>query len=285
MMRKDGIRRRIKEIVLSKRFFVALMILMCFLALICLISVFFRFMNVREFEIKGVTDYEISELVSASGIRRGDAMYTVNEKKSAQKLIEGCPYLKDAKVSKKFPNRICFEVNDRPLGWYIQVGYDFYAIDYDMIVLLETQDEQALIEKGLTKLILPELQSVVCGDIPSFGHGDDHLVEQTLKIIHNFRSSDIKSRLTYLDLSNRFEIKMTVDFTFDVDLGDMNDIDDKLGTVMSKIEVEKQKGTHGGKINMITPTSCSFSKYFYDDAVADPDNTSESQNEEANSEE
>ena len=284
-MRKDGMRRRIKELVLSKRFFVALMILMCLLALICLISVIFRFMNVREFEIKGVTDYEISELVSASGIRRGDAMYAVNTGKAAKKLMAGCPYLKDARVSKKFPNKICFEVNDRPLGWYVQVGYDFYALDYDMIVLLETQDEQALIDKGLTKLVLPELQSVVCGYIPSFGHEDEHLVEQTLKIIHSFRSNDIKSRLTYLDLSNRFEIKMTVDYTFDVDLGDMNDMDDKLRTVMVKIETEKQKGTVGGKINMITPTSCSFSKYFNSNADVVPDNSGEQNPEEADSEE
>ena len=284
-MRKDGMRRRIKELVLSKRFFVALMILMCLLALICIISVLFRFMRVGHFEIKGVTDYEISELVSASGIRRGDGMYTVNEKKATKKLLEGCPYLKDAKVSKKFPNKICFEVNDRPLGWYVQIGYDFYAIDYDMIVLLETQDEQSLIEKGLTKLVLPELESVVCGYIPSFGHGDDHLVEQTLKIIHKFRSSDIKNRLTYLDLSNRFEIKMTVDSTFDVDLGDMNDIDDKLRTVMVKIENEKQKGTDGGKINIITPTSCSFSKYFYDDADTGTGNAEQEEKEESDSEE
>ena len=240
-MRNDGRRLKIKEFLLSKRFFAMLMAFMCLLSLICLASVVFRFVRVRKFEIKGVTDYSVSELVSASGIRRGDMMYRINEKQAAEKLLEGCPYLKDAKVTRKFPNKICFEVNDRALGWYIQIGYDFYAIDYDMIVLLETPDEQALIDKGLTKLVLPELESAVCGYIPSFGNDDEHLIEQTLKIIHTFRSHDIKSRLTYLDLTNRFEIKMTVDSTFDVNLGDTSDIEDKLRTILVTIENGKSK--------------------------------------------
>ena len=86
--------------------------------------------------------------------------------------------------------------------------------------------------------------------------------KETLKIIDTFRTNNIKSRLTYLDLSNRFEIKLTIDGSFDVNLGDMGDIDTKLATVTETIAKAQQSGFVGGEINMITPTSCSFKGEF-----------------------
>jgi hypothetical protein len=261
-MRKDGTRINIKAFILSKQFFIALMAFMSLLALICLALVFSRFIGVGEFEIKGETDYRLSELISKSGIRTGDMMSSVNERKAEKILLEKCPYLKSVEVKKKFPNKICFVVEERVLGWYLEVSEDYYALDYDLLVLLETYDEESIKERGLTKLVLPEIESVVCDRLPEFGHGDEQLIRETLKIIDSFRTNGIKERLTYLDLSNRFEIKLTIDGEFDVNLGDMKDIDTKLATVTETIAKALSSGFVGGEINMITPTTCSFKGEF-----------------------
>jgi hypothetical protein len=249
---------------LSKKFFIAMIAVMGALALVCLVCVFFRFVGIGEFEIEGETDYKLSELVSASGLRTGDRLYEVNSKEAEELLLRGCPYLKSVNVKKKFPNKICFEVEERVLGWYIEISDDYYALDYDMLVLLETYDEEALIERGLTKLVLPELESAMCDYLPEFGRGDEHLISETLKIVDTFRTHSIKERLTYLDLSNRFEIKLTIDGAFDVKIGDMNNMDTKLKTVVEVIEAQTDKGYVGGEINMITPTSYSFKGVFAD---------------------
>ena len=263
-MRKDEARFFIKAIMLSKKFFIAMIAMMGALALVCLVCVFFRFVGIGEFEIEGETDYKLSELVSASGLRTGDRLYEVNSKEAEELLLRGCPYLKSVNVKKKFPNKICFEVEERVLGWYIEISDDYYALDYDMLVLLETYDEEALIERGLTKLVLPELESAMCDYLPEFGRGDEHLISETLKIVDTFRNHAIKERLTYLDLSNRFEIKLTIDGAFDVKIGDMNNMDTKLKTVVEVIEAQTDKGYVGGEINMITPTSYSFKGVFAD---------------------
>ena len=257
-MRKDETRRKIKAFILSKQFFIALMALMSLLALISLALVFSRFIGVGKFEIKGETDYKLRELISKSGIRKGDMMSSVSESEAEKILLEKCPYLKSVKVKKKFPGKICFEVEERVLGWYLEVSEDYYALDYDLLVLLETYDEESLKERGLTKLVLPEIESVICDKLPEFGRDDEQLIRETLKIIDSFRTNGIKSRLTYLDLSNRFEIKLTIDGEFDVNLGDMGDIDTKLATVTETISKALASGFVGGEINMITPTTCSF---------------------------
>jgi hypothetical protein len=274
-MRKDGTRRNIKAFILSKQFFIALMAFMSLLALICLALVFSRFIGVSEFEINGETDYRLSELISKSGIRTGDMMSSVNERKAEKILLEKCPYLKSVEVKKKFPNKICFVVEERVLGWYLEVSDDYYALDYDLLVLLETYDEESLKERGLTRLVLPEIESAICDRLPEFGHGDEQLIRETLKIIDTFRTSGIKERLTYLDLSNRFEIKLTIDGEFDVKLGDMKDIETKLATVTETIEKALASGFVGGEINMITPTTCSFKGEF--PAPEEPEEPTESE--------
>ena len=261
-MRKDETKRRIKAFILSKQFFIALMVLMCVLALISVVSVFLRFLGVSSFEIKGETSYKLSEIVSVSGIRSGDAMYSINESDAQERILKRCPFLKSVKVKKSFPNKVVFELEERLLGWYLQIGDDFYALDYDLCVLQETYDESALRERGLALLVLPELQSAICGSLPEFGRGDEHLIAETLKIIDLFRTHEMKSRITYLDLTNRFEIKLTLDETFTVNIGDTGDLETKLATVKSTVASAKESGFAGGELNMISPTAFSFKGYY-----------------------
>lgn len=276
-MRKGKARYFIKAIMLSKQFFIATVSVMGVLALVCLICIVMRFVGIGSFEIEGETDYKLSELISVSGLRTGDRLYEVDEKEAEELLLEGCPYLKSVNVKKKFPNKICFEVEERVLGWYVEIGEDYYALDFDLLVLLETYSEESLIERGLTKLVLPELESAMCDYLPEFGRGDEHLISETLKIVDTFRSHAVKQRLTKLDLSNRFEIKLTIDESFEVSLGDISNIETKLKTVIEVIETQLDNGYVGGEINMITPTSYSFKGVFAEQ--------SEEQNEETDTEE
>lgn len=261
-MRKGKARYFIKAIMLSKQFFIATVSVMGVLALVCLLCIVMRFVGIGSFEIEGETDYKLSELISVSGLRTGDRLYEVDEKEAEELLLEGCPYLKSVNVKKKFPNKICFEVEERVLGWYVEIGEDYYALDFDLLVLLETYSEESLIERGLTKLVLPELESAMCDYLPEFGRGDEHLISETLKIVDTFRSHAVKQRLTKLDLSNRFEIKLTIDESFEVSLGDISNIETKLKTVIEVIETQLDNGYVGGEINMITPTSYSFKGVF-----------------------
>lgn len=276
-MRKGKARYFIKAIMLSKQFFIATVSVMGVLALVCLLCIVMRFVGIGSFEIEGETDYKLSELISVSGLRTGDRLYEVDEKEAEELLLEGCPYLKSVNVKKKFPNKICFEVEERVLGWYVEIGEDYYALDFDLLVLLETYSEESLIERRLTKLVLPELESAMCDYLPEFGRGDEHLISETLKIVDTFRSHAVKQRLTKLDLSNRFEIKLTIDESFEVSLGDISNIETKLKTVIEVIETQLDNGYVGGEINMITPTSYSFKGVFAEQ--------SEEQNEETDTEE
>ncbi len=219
---------------------------------------------IREFEIVGDTRYDINDILNASGIRSGKPLYGIDISKAEERLERECKYIKEVNIKRKFPNKLCFEIEERVAGWYIQIGEDFYALDYDMKILLETYTDKDMKERGLTRLVLPELESALVGELPKFGHGDELLMSETLKIIDSIRNHKIKERLTYLNLENRFEIKMTVDETFDVNLGDMSDYETKLNMIEKIISQNILAGYAGGEINMIDSLSYSFRGYYAD---------------------
>ena len=267
-MKKGNIKQRILKIAKSDRLKKCLPAALCALAVIAVLILALLLFPVREFEIKGETKYDVNDLVDASGIRTGNRLYFVSSGKAEKKILESCPYVESVEVKKVFPNKIRFEIVEKTSGWYIQVGDDYYALDYDMMVLSETYNEQALKDRGLTKLVLPELGGVVIGEYPAFGKGDERLISETLKIIDGVRTRDIKDRLDMLDLSNRFYIKMTVDGSFEIDFGDMDGADTKFDTIEQAISMAHQNGYEGGVITFTSPSEYSFRGY-YADADAD----------------
>lgn len=238
----------LRKILLSKPFCITVMVIMALLAFICLARVIMGFMPVKNFTVEGDTHYDINEIIDGAGIRSGDKLYKINKKAAAQKIVKNCPYVKTVKIKQRFPNTVCFVVEEQDAGWYIKIGNGFYGLDPDMKILLETFKEDDFIERGLTELTLPELESVIVGELPDFSSDDEHTMAKTLEIIYAFRTHNIKSRLTGLDISNRFEIKLEIDNAYVVYFGDMASFDIKMELLEGVLDEAKKKNLVSGTI-------------------------------------
>jgi len=268
-MKKAEIKKKFKELIAASTFKKACGITLCVLAFLLVFRLFLLVFPVKTFEIEGSTHYTINDIINASDIKTGSPLYGINKSKVKKKIKSECPYVKEVKIKQKFPGTVCFVIEEGEPGWYIQVGKNFYALDYDLNVLLESYSDKDMKLRGLTKLELPELQSVIVGEVPSFGNGDELLISETLKIIDTIRNHKIKSRMTYLDLSNRFEIKLTIDETFNVNLGDIKDSDTKFEMIDKVIASSKKEGYAGGEIGVITPIDFTFDGYFEEKETED----------------
>lgn len=236
---------KMRRILLSKPFCISVLAIMSVLALVCIIKLVLGFMPVKNYTVEGITSYDITELISASGIKTGDSLYKIDERKVAETMVRKCPYLKTVTIKQKFPNTVCFVVKEEEPGWYVQVGYDFYALDYDMKVLFETYDEEPLTERKLTKLTLPELEEITVGSLPKFAGEDEQLRKETLEIIDAFRTHSTKNILTLLDLSNRFEIKLEINNEFFVYFGDMTSFEIKMKALSEVIKKAEEEYGYG----------------------------------------
>ena len=102
---------------------------MAALAVVSLLLVVRRVLPVREFSVEGISPYESAEIVAASGVKRGDLLYSLDEEEIEARILERCPYLVSVKLEPVFPGKLRFEVSARTARWYIDVAGAKYALD------------------------------------------------------------------------------------------------------------------------------------------------------------
>lgn len=205
-----------------------------FMAIVALISIFFvirSFIEVKDFELSGVTQYEKSMLASASGIKLGDKIYSLDLEKAEQNILAEFPYIQTVTIERRLSGKIIFRVEERRAVWYMQdTAGDFYAIDSGLLVIEETPKNDKFVLGGATELVLSDLGALLCGSVLEFGK-DEVEYEVIRRFIGEVQNDPIKSRITKLDIKNRFEIWITVDGTYEVYFGDTTNVSEKLDAV------------------------------------------------------
>lgn len=200
------------------------------------------FMRVKYFEVKGISVYEQVDLVNASGVKRGDLLYSIREKEVEARILAECPYLESVEIVPRFPNRLEIRVEGKAAQWYVEFAGTKYAMDGNFVVMEET-----LKTDGMTKLILPNVQSALVGQVPVFGQSDTE-VKKTAEVLSAIRQTTFKSRLTLVDLESRWDIQLEVDGAFRILMGDMTDFEAKLRAVESILAEESLSDYTSGQI-------------------------------------
>lgn len=219
---------------------------------------FFRSqLKIKNFEIRGVTTYEYTDIVNASSLKKGDRLYGIDSKEIEKKILEECPYLESVKVTKEFPSTVCFSVEERKAAWFIDIAGDYYVLDSNLYVMTEHSSKERLAAQGVTELVLPNIKSAMKGELPEFG-ADEQEIIKTLELISMVRTTTFKSRITKLDLASRFDIYITVDGVYEVYMKDSTNFEAKLDEVQKIVNSDKLKDYAGGEIDASDPSAVYF---------------------------
>lgn len=233
----------------------AVTVLLCLLFLLGCFFFVRSFLPVRHFELVGVSRYDERDIINASLLKRGDKLYSIDFDEIEAKVLEECPYLESVEITPRFPNTVRFSVEEKKPQWYIELAGDCYVLDSNLVMMTETASKESLVREGVTKLVLPNLRSVMKGELPNFGvdekgNRDETEIRKTLEIISVVRQTTFKGRITELDLSNRFDIKLTIDGSYYVSMGDTSSFEAKLKEVETVLASEKAKQYPSAEIDV-----------------------------------
>ena len=228
-----------------KLLLIGVTVLLCLAALVSVLFVVRRFLKVGDYRIVGMSRYENEELISASGVKKGDLLYALDEEEIEAKILKECPYLDSVTVKAEFPDTLRIEVEGKMPQWYLDVAGSFYTLDNNLTVIAQTSSPE-----GLTKLVLPNVQSVIYGETPQFGDSDTQR-KKTLEVIQAIRKTAFKDRLTLVNLESRWDIRLEVDGCYDVLMGDMTDFDAKLKAIEAIVDRDSVKEAGQGEINIV----------------------------------
>ncbi len=236
----------------KKIFLICVSVLMCVMFALTLFIYIRSFLPLKKVVLSGVTDYDASELLGHAGIRTGDRLYGIDLGDAEKRMLEECPYLENVELERQFPSGLIIRVTEKIPQWYIAVSGDYYAIDTEFMVIKESITNERLKALGVPQLILPNLRSAVCGELPDFG-ADETEIKKSLEVIYAVQSTAFKSRLTLVDIESRFDVNMEVDGKYSVYMGDCSNIKEKLAAVERILASGKLSEFAGAQIDVSVP--------------------------------
>lgn len=245
----------------NKILLLLVLLAMIVLALFCFVRVARSFAKISSMDIDGVCSYSSAELAGAAGIKVGDRMFAFDKSDAEEAILKECPYVKEVNISRSLFGGLTFEVTEKEPVWYIEMSDSFFVLDSDLRVIEENIYEDALRSRGVTKLVLPRVTRLVEGEIVSFG-ADENEIIKSCEIIVAVTSSEMKSRMTLLDIESRFDINAVLDGTFEVYLGDNKDLEAKFTAIKNLLSSDKASGAVGGKIDASNPEMVFFERAY-----------------------
>lgn len=224
------------------------------LSVLCVIKVIKGFMKVSEFEVLGAIPYEREDIINATGVRFGDKLYSVDTDKVEKNILEECAYIKDVSVSAKFPNTLKISLEAYAVTWYIEIEGDYYSLDKDLRVLEETPNGEKFKNGGITRLTLPNVKSAIVGSKLTYGESDAER-EFSESFMTMVKQMSFKTRLTLVDIDNRFDINIGVDGVYDVYMGNKNNLEEKLKALETALADKRLENCVSAKIDVSDPSS------------------------------
>lgn len=223
-----------------RRIFVGslLLLILLIVGIILSLTVFF---NIQKVRVVGKTIYKEQQIIDSSGIKIRDNLIILNKNKVSEKINTELPYIGTTTISKKLPSTVV--INVKPTVEKAKLEFKGKIISLNeagkVLKISEKNDNKNLILfKGL-KIKEPKIGHVIEFE-------NDESKKAYLTIIEKFQKQKL-DKISYVDLSKTSDIKIMYDNRILINLGDANNIDQKLelGVQALKRQNEinpKQKG-------------------------------------------
>lgn len=216
----------------SRRFFTfALIVLLVFF----LVFMYLNFFKIRSIEIKGLnTDvYSEAEMLDFIGVGEGDNLLSLRASRLEKEIEREFAYVNHAKLRRRLPSTLVIELEFHSASMGVVLGDDVFFVSSGGKVLTSGDAEDGMPE-GVCKIKTPFITECIQGENLLFES------EETFNILvdvySQFESFGLSKKLTYLDITDKFNIKAKVDDRFEIVFGSWEDSEAKvklLSEVMS----------------------------------------------------
>ncbi len=262
MKKGSNKRERTIEINVTTLIAVVSLIIMLVLAILASISVVKGFAKVSRIEVLGDSPYESEEIISASGIRAKDKLYGIDKEEAERKIKAYCPYIDKVTIESNFPNTVKITVESQVASWYVEIYGDYYALDENLRVLEETTNKDKFVALKIPQLTLPNIKSTVVGSTLEFGKTEQEK-RSASEFMAAVQMTTFKSRLTFVDIEERFNITLVVDGNIEVYVGSITDADIKLAALEEALSNTSLEGYTRAEIDVSDPRNV-FVRPIYD---------------------
>ncbi len=197
------------------------------------------FFKVEQVEVVGNAHYTPQELVTQSGILKGDNLFALRRGSIANSMEGSLPYLESVEIDLKLPSGILITVEEWTAIASIETHSGNWLISVGGKLLEPGEAEGRIFITGLD-VLLPKAGSFV-----ALPQGDENKRTSLLDLLDALEEREALGRVTTIDLSATTQMEVTLDGRFTVILplnGDYNYDFEVLDAAISHMGAQ-EKGT------------------------------------------
>ena len=218
-----------------KAFFIIFIIMLLCAGAVLSLTVFFP---IESISIKGSEIYTAEEILEASKITKGDNLFAINRAKTENVIKRKLPYVEKIAFKRELPDTLKITVTDAVEFATFKSNKKYYTVSSSGWVLKENKKQP--------KKLINVVCDVKCkvGSEVVFNKTEEKELLETISAALEGKDLDIN----LIDVTNFASLKLGVDGRFEVDLGNANNIPEKINHLMGMVEkIDPEKS---GKINL-----------------------------------
>ncbi len=207
--------------------------------------------NIDKIVVMGKSDdYTAEQIVSASGIQKGDNLLRLNVHASEQRILDELLYIETAKVDRDFPSSLEITVSQCVPAFNVQYGEGTLLVSKQGKILADN----GFITQGLPIFYGYEPEDTVPGKaLSSADEQKQAAFEEFISRINGDENGSILS----VDMTDKYNMVINYSCGIIFKLGNWTDIEYKMNMAENVMQKDDIKGKTG-YITMIGSNQCSF---------------------------
>ncbi len=209
--------------------------------------------NINEYIVSGNERYSTEEILDAGKLKIGRNMYNLNIDNAEARIKDELIYIEEVELLRKLPDKLIVNITEAVAYACCEYDNGRYCVISRGGRYLET--EQLSIRENLILIDGMELTGVALGeDFKSKDENKELIILDLLKVIDEI----CPNKITYIDLTDRTNIKMVYDGRIDIEFGSSLDYEYKLRYIVTIIEENLDETAEGRLIYHSAQAGASF---------------------------
>ena len=225
--------------------------LVVIMAVIFVMSIFFR---VTDIQVEGNEHYTDQEIIKAVVIEEGDNLFFFDRIAATSRVFAKLPYIEEVSVERQLPNKVIISVQECKALAYLQVGDEEWAIDYSCKILGKATAEET---GDLIPILGVSPGTLMIGEKLTTADGNEELVNFISEVLYQLQERGLAPQVNKIDFSNAYSVRIAFgDGRYTFKIGGSSNVEYKFGMIVSVMS--QLKSGDVGTIDVSDGTTAHF---------------------------
>ena len=223
----DDTRLSFRELISS--FSGPIMFFLVIVAVIFVMSVFFR---VSDIQVVGNSHYTDEEIIRAIDIEEGDNLFFFDRFAALSRVFAKLPYIDEVTVERSLPNRVIITVTESEALAFIVLGEENWTIDHNCKILGKAIDDEL---QGLIPIEGISPGTLMIGETLETADQNTEIVDYIAQVLDQFEARGLYNEVGRVDFSDPRHVEFTYQDKYTVRIGDSSRVEYKFGMLVSAL--------------------------------------------------